>query len=112
MRIVTLVAAFPLLIHKTFKDYRKSYDSVILHLVGMRNSEALPNADPAMLVLFIASWHFKEGGQLREIGEQRGRRGGTHPQDIMVQVAIAIGVLQGGLRLADTAQTADGLRLR
>jgi hypothetical protein len=44
-------AAFPLLIHKTFKDCRKSYDSVILHLVRMRNSEALPNADPAMLVL-------------------------------------------------------------
>ena len=51
-------------------------------------------------------------GELAAAGLQGERRFRVEPEDGLVLVAIAVGVLDGGLGLADAAQAADGLGVR
>jgi hypothetical protein len=48
-------------------------------------------------------------GELAAAGFQGERRFGIEPEDGLVPVAIAVGVFDGRLGLADAAQAADGL---
>ena len=64
--------------------------------------------DDEQMVRFVFDGQVEHSGEVDEGGEQFGGVG-AHPEDIPVLVAIAVGVFQGGLGLADAAQPANHL---
>jgi hypothetical protein len=77
----------------------------------MGGEPVLDGSNHEVLVLCLLFGKFEQGGQLEEAGDNGVASVGVDPQDAMVIVAVAMGVFHGGLRFADAAQSADGLRL-
>src|SRR5215472_9693051 len=50
-------------------------------------------------------------GQRDKIGDERLGIGGSHPEYGVIRVTVAIGILDGGLGLADATKTRESLRL-
>src|SRR5712692_8238155 len=64
------------------------------------------------LVLLLSLWKVKQCCQPNKAGDEFIAGGCVHPQDSMVVSTVTIGVLDGGLGFAYTAQAMDRLGLR
>ena len=69
---------------------------------------AFHRVDDAPLVLVLFVRQLKGLRQPGELGDQQLRGIGLHPQHRFVLAGIAIGILDGDLRLANAAQSTDG----
>ena len=68
----------------------------------------LHGADRFFLVLCVASWQGKHTGNLDQSRGKRGLGVGPDEKDGIVIVAVTMSVLDGNLRLAYAAQSAEG----
>src|SRR5258708_28193233 len=77
----------------------------------MRGQPVFDSSNNFQLVLFLSLRKVQECCQFYKPGDELITGGSIYPEDVVVLVTIAIGVLYGGLGFADTAQAADCLGL-
>src|SRR5260370_29021595 len=70
----------------------------------MRGQPVFDSSNNFQLVLFLSLRKVQECSQFYKTGDEFITGGSIYPEDVVVLVTIAIGVLYGGLGFADTAQ--------